>query len=174
MFDNKVVSRIDNFLKKNISIIYNFSFNGLLLLGGDSIKGFAMDEKINDYKFYLHTFEKENIKEFLKTNKLDYEMVSDNEYRFIYNKINYNISVVNDLIYTRELNTDLLFYDIYRKQLIPFGIKHALKKRQIVVYNYKTIKKIKGKNYLNEKIEIAKKFIHYMNKNNKIIRVKKK
>jgi len=174
MFDNKVVEKINDFLKKNINIIFEFPFNGLLLFGGDSIKGFVIGEEIKDYKFYLHTFEKENIKDFFKKNKLNYEKISENEYQFIYNKIQFTIISINDLIYTREFNTDLLFYDVHRKQLISFGIKHALKKRQIIIYNYKIIKKIKGSNYLSKKIETAKKFTRYMNRNNKIIWVKKK
>lgn len=173
MFDKELAVKLDKHLREKLDIIYEFDFNGLLLLRGGAIKSVIMDTEIKDYDFVLHTFEGENIMEFI--NKYDVEFIEKNkyEYKFLYNGVQVGINPTDDLS-NSTLNTDFLFFDIHRKQFIPFGIKQAITKRQVIVYEYLGYPRYEKRINLKERIQVAKNFIQFMNKDNKRVRVIRK
>ena len=166
MFSKEEAKKIDLYLHKNFDIIFDFEFNGLMLLVGGAVKNLIMGEPIKDLDFVLLTQGESNIKQFFDKNNINYRKKRQIGYDFIYNGIRVDIVLVNDLYYAGNLNTDLLFYDIGKKQFIPIGVEHAIKNNKIVVYYYS------GYFSTRRRIRKAKKFIHFMNQNNKKIKVK--
>ena len=166
MFSEKDIEKIDSYLHKNFDIIFDFKFNGIMLLIGGAVKDLIMGEPINDLDFVLLTQEKPNIEKFLKKNKIQYKLSKYKRYHFIYNDIQIDMAVTNDLYCSGNLNTDMLFYYIDEKQIIPIGIKNSMEKKEIIDYYYQGYFKTR------KRIAKAKKFIHFMNKNNSRIKVK--
>ena len=167
MFTKEDVEKIDKVLREKISIIFDFEFDGLILLSGGAVKEIIMEKPWKDLDFVLLTQNKGNAKEFLDKYKIKYEIAKYSKaYLFCYNGVSADIYITNDLYSVGNLNTDKLFYDIKRKELIPIGIKYALSKNQIVEIYYGGYFKIK------QRIKKAKKFINYMNKNNKKVKVR--
>lgn len=169
MFTKEHIEKIDKYLHENFDIIFDFEFDGLFLLFGGAVKDLIMDRPIKDLDFILLTQTEGNIEEFLEKNKIEYAMGPMCKcYRFFYNNIQIDITKTNDLYYAGNLNTDRLFYDLKRKQLIPIGISYAIEKKTIVDYYYQGYFKIK------KRIKKAKSFINFMNKNKSKIKVKYK
>lgn len=173
MFTKDIVNKIDDFLKKNLDIMFEFEFNGLLFLWGGAIKSIIMDLPIRDLDFVLLTQDDENTLEFIKKFKLEYKVNGDHGYSFIYNNLLVGLSSTNDL-FCEGYNTDLVFYDIRRKQFIPFGIRYALEKRHIIIYGYHGYPKIEKRKHNRERLKTAKEFIKFMTNNNKRVRVVRK
>lgn len=166
MFNKEQIEKIDQYLHKNFDIIFDFEFTGLMLLFGGAVKDIIMDKPINDLDFLLLTQTDDNIKQFLDIYKLTYKQNKYKGYSIIYNDIKIDINITNDLYYTGTLNTDMLFYDIKNKQLIPIGIKYALVKNEIVEYYYKGYFKAR------RRIKRGKNFIKFINNNNKRVKVR--
>ena len=174
MFDKDKVEKIDKILRKKMSVMFDFDFNGLLLLCGESLRKIMMNEKIDDYNFILLTLEKDNVQEFFEKFKLRYESLSNNEYEFTYNNVKANMIIINDLTFGATLSTDFLFYDIQRKQFIPVGIKYAVQYKKIYDLSYMYSSDDYQKDDLKAKEEEAKKFIQFLRGDNKRIRVIRK
>ena len=166
MFNKEEVNKVNSYLKKHFNIVSNFEFRGLMLLYGDSIIKLLMNKKLEILNFVLLTHDKENIRDFLKVNKIHYEFNSEKMcYSFYYNNHLINIYFTNDLHYVGNLNTDHIFFDIKRKYFIPLGIKYALKYNEVFVLYY-------DKNCSKNKIDQAKDFIRFMNHNKKNVKVR--
>lgn len=174
MFDKKTADKIDKFLHQNLSIIFDFEFNGLLLLGGGAVKGFIMNTAIKDYDFFLLTQEKDNIMDFINKYNLKYQINPGHGYTIYYNNLLIGINSTNDLCYIGKYNTDFLFYDIHRKQFIPIGIKQAIEKRKVIIYGYDGYPRIEKRKSLAKKLNTAKQFIQYMNNDTKKVKVVRK
>lgn len=174
VFDEQLIVKIDKFLNENLDILFKFKFNGLLLLAGGALKGFIMDSPIKDYDFFLLTQDEDNIMEFIKKYRLDYKINPGRGYTINYNNLLVGINPVKDLSVAGGYNTDLLFYDIHRKQFIPFGIKHAIEKRQLIVYEYFGYPKKEKRVAMKKRLDTAKKFIQFMSKDGKRVKVIKK
>lgn len=169
MFNKEDAEKIDKVLKEKFSIIFDFNFDGLILLYGGAVKEIIMGKQWKDLDFVLLTQSEGNVKEFLDKYKIRYEITKySGAYVFSYNGVPADIYITNDLYSCGNLNTDKLFYDIKRKQLIPIGIKYALNENEIVEIYYDGYFKIK------QRIKKAKTFINFMNKNNKKIKVRYK
>lgn len=168
MFNEDQIEKINEFLEKKISIIFDFKFNGLLLLFGSAVKDIIMCNEINDLDFIVLTQNDSNIIDFLNKYKLIYKKNTYKGYNFTYNNINIDISSTDDLWFSGHLSTDRLFYDIKRKCLIPIGIKQTLNKNQIIDYYYQGYFKPK------KRIKKAKIFINFMNRANKRVKLKYK
>lgn len=173
MFTKEMIDKIDSFLHKNCDIIFDFEFNGLLLLFGGAVPSLIMDLPVNDIDIVLLTQEDDNVLKFMKKYNLDYKMKSNYVYEFKYNNYSIDLSVTNDL-FNCGYNTDLLFYDIHRKQIIPIGIKRAIDKRLIEIYGYRGYPKIQIRKHMKKRLEKAKKFIKFMNNDNAFVRVNRK
>lgn len=169
MFSEEDANKIDEYLHKNFNIIYDFKFNGLILLLGGAVKDLIMGRSVNDLDFTLLTQGEDNIKEFLDKYKIKYTLTPYRKvYRFFYNGIQIDINKTDDLYYTGNLSTDMLFYDIKNRQFIPIGIRQAIEKNEVIDYYYQ------GYFQIQKRIRKAKKFINYINKNNENVRVKYK
>lgn len=174
MFNQELANKIDSFLRKNLDIMFDFEFNGLLLLRGGAIKGFIMDTKIKDYDFVLLTQEKDNIMDFINTHNVEFLGKDSREYKFTYNNLKIGINPTNDLSYIASLNIDFLFYDVHRKQFIPIGISKALKKRKIIVYGYFGFPRYEQRVALKNRIKVGQEFVQFLTKSNKKVKVVRK
>lgn len=173
MFTKEMNDKIDKYLRENLPIMYEFEFNGLLLLYGGAIKSFIMDTPIRDFDFAVLTQEEDNILDFIKKYNLKYEINNGHGYAIFYNNLIIGLSSKKDLFHDCY-STDLLFYDIHRKQFIPIGVKHSIQKRRILIFGYhgypRRAKRIRLKSRLNK----AKQFIKFMNNDNRRVRVVRK
>lgn len=174
MFNRDDVEKIDKYLHENLDIMFKFDFNGLLLLAGGALKGFVMNSKIKDYDFFLLTQEKDNILEFIEKYKLDYRVNPGRGYTICYNNLLIGINSISDLSIAGGYNTDLLFYDIHRKQFIPIGIKQAIQKKQVIIYEYYGYPRYECRMAMKNRLVTAKKFIQHMNSDNKKVKVIRK
>lgn len=168
MFNKINTKKIDKYLNKYFPIIYEFKFNGLILLLGGVIKNISMNKDSKDIDFVLLTDQKDNIEDFINKFDLQYTMNAFNGYKIHYNGLEIDIFAVNDLFKAGHYNTDYLFYDINRRELIPISINYSIKNNEIIEVN---------DFYLNTKRERArlkkqKQFINFLNDNNKKIKVK--
>lgn len=167
MFSKDDVEKIDRVLREKFNIIFDFEFDGLILLAGGAVKEIIMGKPWKDLDFVLLTQNKGNAKEFLDKYKIKYKIAKySRAYLFSYQGVPADIYTTNDLYSVGNLNTDKLFYDIKRKQLIPIGIECAIKEKKIVEIYYDGYFKIKQR---RKKAQI---FLNYMNKNNKKVKVK--
>lgn len=174
MFTNEMRNKIDKFLRENLDIMFEFEFNGLLLLYGGSVKGMIMDTRIKDYDFLILTQEETNLLDFFKKYDLKYEENYGHGYKFVYNDLKVGINVVNDLSKVCGYNTDALFYDIHRKQYIPIGVKQAIKERKVKIYEYNGYPRYECRQAKKRRLNNAKKFIQFMNNDNKSVKVVRK
>ena len=166
MFSDELINKIDKFLNKNLSIVFDFKFNGLLLFYGDSLKRVMIDDDVDSkYEFVLLCYEEDNVAELLKRNKFKYKYDENNGYYFKYKKMDIYIRIVNDLCYVCNYSTDFLFYDVLRRQIISFGAKTSILRREIIDYN--EIEKSDRSD-----LKLAIKFINYFSDGNKKIKFK--
>lgn len=170
MFTQEMINKIDNNLHENVSIIFDYDFNGLLLLWGGAIKSLIMDIPIRDYDFVLLTQEEDNVLEFIQKNNLDYSDNCGHGYSFFYNGNSIGISPKNDL-FNCGLNTDLLFYDVYRKQMIPIGIKNAIVTRSVIIFGYDGYPKRLKRVHFKKRVGDAKKIIMFLSPYKKRVKV---
>lgn len=171
MFGKDKVEKLNKLLRKKFDILYDFKFDGLLLFYGDSLRRVMMDLPVSEYTFILHNMDKDNVLDFFQKFKLNYDKVSDNEYKFMYKKNSVKLFVLNDLIKCSSLSIDFLFYDVQRQYFIPFGIKHIVKTRRI--YDLKYIRPAKIDDGLDviEKKNVAKQFVQYLRGDKKRVRI---
>ena len=170
LFTQEMLDKIDNNLHENVSIIFDYDFNGLLLLWGGAIKSLIMDIPIRDYDFVLLTQEEDNVLEFIQKNNLDYSDNFGYGYSFCYNGNSIGISPKNDL-FDCSLNTDLLFYDVYRKQMIPIGIKNAIVTRSVIILRYDGYPKRLKRVHFKKRVGDAKKMIMFFSPYKKRVKV---
>lgn len=174
MFGKELIEKIDKFLHENMEIMFNFEFNGLLILYGGALKGFIMDKPIKDYDFFVLTQEESNILDFIKKYKLDYKINSNHGYTIEYNGLLIGLNSTDDLFNVGAYNTDLIFYDVHRKQFIPFGINNALRKRQVIIYAYNGYPRYEWRVNNKKRLNTAKEFIQFMNNDYKRVRIIRK
>ena len=159
MFKDIDVNKIDNFLKDKFDIIFDFEFDGLLLLIGGTVKDLIMGrDNIKDLDFTLYTTNKGNIEEFIKKYHLKSKRNIYRGYKINYKGMDIDITTCNDLYDAGHLSTDFLFYDVKRKKLIPIGIKKSIQENRIIDYYYQGYFRPK------ERIKKAKNFLYFMNK----------
>ena len=165
MFKDFDTTIIDKYLKNNFPQILEYSFDGLMLLIGGTIKDLIMGKnKSKDLDFTLITQKEGNVKEFIKKYKLNVIKEINDGYVIKYNNIYISIKTLSCFCDAVHLNTDHLYYDIKRKQLIPIGIKYAIEKNIIIDYYYHGYYRPK------KRIKKAKIFLNYLNhkKNSKV------
>ena len=139
MFKDFDVNEIDKVLKEKFNIIFDFDFDGLLLLLGSVKDIITKKNNIKDLDFSLLTTSKGNIEEFIKKNNLKSKRNIYHGYKINYNNIEIDITYVNDLYDAGHLSTDYLFYDVKRKILIPIGMCILM----IILFMYMLVNKIR-------------------------------
>lgn len=174
MFSKELADKIDKFLHENLEIMFEFEFNGLLLLYGGALRGYIMDIPIKDYDFFVLTQEEANLLEFLKKYNINYEKNYNHGYKFTYNNLKVGLNSTNDLYNVCGYNTDFLFYDIHRKQFIPIGIKNAVEKRKIIIYEYYGYPSYECRMALKNRLKKHKEYIQFLSNDEKPVRVIKK
>ena len=173
MFTSEMVDKVDSFLHQNFPIIYDFEFNGLLLFWGGAIKSIIMGTPVNDLDFVLLTQEDNNILDFINKYKLNYKKKVEYVYVIKYKNYFIDLSFKNDLL-CDGYNTDMIFYDIHRKQFIPISIKQAIEKRQVIIYGYHGYPRVEKRKHNKDRLNTAKKFIQFMSNDNRKVKLVRK
>ena len=159
MFNDFNPEIIDKFLKEKFPLIFDFSFNGWLLLIGGTVKDIIMGkEDIKDLDFTLYTNGRGNIEEFIRKYHLRSKRNIYRGYKISYHGLDIDMTACNDLYEAGHLSTDFLFYDVKRKVLIPIGIKKAIETNKIIDYYYQGYFRPK------ERLRKAREFLYFMNK----------
>lgn len=125
MFSRNDAKKIDEFLHNNFPQIYKLKLNKIILLYGGSIKSIIMNNKAQDLDFLILNGQKADIENFIKRNSLEYCHNAFGGYKIIYNNLKVDMAFYDDLYLSGHLSTDFLFYDVFRKQIIPFGFKNT-------------------------------------------------
>ncbi len=127
MFENIDINKLDKSIRELFPMIYDFEFNGLILLFGGSIKDIIMNKPIKDLDFVLLTTKDGEIEKYIDKYDLKFKRNIYKGYKITYNGLDVDLTCTSDLYDAGHLSTDFLFYDIKRKVLIPMGIKNTIK-----------------------------------------------
>ena len=160
------VSKLDKLIKKKFPIIYNYKFDGMVLLYGGAIRDTMMNNKVEDLDFIILSQGKDQIKDFISKYNLDYKMNSFGGYKFNYKNTEIDICTTDDLLEVARYDITLLFYDINMHYLIPCGIYNIIDKRTITEVNDSYL-------FFNWKILYKSiKFVQFLIKKKKVIFIK--
>lgn len=135
MFSKKGIEKIDKYLHATFPQIYEFNFDGIVLLYGGAIKNIIMNEKVKDLDFLILGDGNDKILEFIDYNKFKFRLNALQGYKIITN-IEVDICARYDLHEVGRYSADLLFYDINRKQLLSFSFTNSVNKKTIFDYYY--------------------------------------
>lgn len=168
MFENIDLNKLDKSIRKLFPVIYEFEFNGLILLFGGSIKDIIMNKPIKDLDFVLLTTKDGEIERFIDKYDLKFKKNIYKGYKIKYNGLDIDLTCTDDLYDAGHLSTDFLFYDIKRKILIPMGIKNTIRKNVVIEYYYQS--------YFRTKVRVkkAKKFVEFLSEDKKRVKIKRR
>jgi len=164
VFDKGYTNKLDNLIKEKFPIIYDYKFNGIVLLCGGALRNIFMNLSVNDLDFIVVTQNSLEIINFIKKFNLSYRKNSFGVYKINYNNFIIDMYAACDLYDAVLYDVDMLFYDINKHQMINCGAIHAIKNNTIT-----TINKDKQPLYIDKKrIKKIKHFIIYITKKNKV------
>jgi len=168
MFDRGLSNKIDDLIKEKFPIIYDYNFDGIVLLYGGTVRNLIMDENINDFDFVILTQAECQILDFIRKFKLKYYKNEGNGYKILFNGFTIDMISKNDLLDVVVYDCDALFYDIYKHMFISCGAINAFKKRVVTEINSQEEPLYSNKKRLKKIIE----FIKHISKSNKKVKVK--
>ena len=149
MFEKIDTKKIDKLIKDKFSIIYDYDFEGLVLLYGGAVKDTIIDEEVKDLDFVILSQNKDKIKDFISKYKLKYRKNDFGGYKIKYKGFEIDMCTTDDLLDVATYDIDLLFYDIEKHMLILCGPSYSYEKRIITeinnerqVFNIKRLKKL--------------------------------
>lgn len=168
MLSRENASKLDELIKVRFPIIYDFKFDGIVLLYGGAIKNIIMDTDVHDLDFVILTQGECQILEFIYKFKLKYTKNAGGGYKIFYNNFTIDICSCNDLQETAIYDIDLLFYDIEQRLFIGCGVMNAIENRTITEVNDD-----KNPLYSNKRrVKKLIKFVKYVTNSNKRVKVK--
>lgn len=136
MFNKKVAKKIDVFIKEKFPFIYEYDFDGLVLLHGGAIRSLVIDDKVNDLDIAILTQGKCQIKEFIKKFNLTYYINAGGGYKIVYNDFSIDIFSWQDIMDIAIYDIDYICYDIIHHSFIDFGARTAIDNRTITEVNH--------------------------------------
>jgi len=168
VFDSKLSKKIDDFVKEKFPLIYEYNFDGILLLYGGVIRNLIMDLPVKDLDFIILTQEKCQIIDFVKKYRLKYTINAGGGYKISYNDFGVDISSYNDLLDAAVYDADLIFYDVHNHMFISCGAIESFNKRVITEVN------TDKEPIYSDKFRIKKiiKFIKHITNNKKKVKVR--
>ena len=132
MLNRELQEKLNKLIKEKFNIIFEYDFEGRVLLYGGAIRSTLLKERINDLDFVILTQGKCQILDFIKKYNLKYRYNIAGGYKIIYEDLEIDIYSADDLYYIGKYNIDKLFYDIKNHIFISCGYIDALKHRRIV------------------------------------------
>lgn len=163
MFDKNLAKKIDNLIIEKFPIIYEYDFDGIVLLCGGAIRNTIMGKSIKDLDFVILTQSNCKIVDFIKKYNLKYTKSLLGGYKIFFNHFKVDIFTVNDLLDAVVYDLDLLMYDIQKHLFISCGGFNSIENKVITQINYNY-----NVNYKNIKREKKlKEFVEYVNPSNK-------
>ena len=168
MFNKELADKIDKLIKEKFGIIYEYKFEGIVLLYGGTIKNVIMNSKIKDFDFVILTQGKCEVLDFIKKFKLRYTRNAGGGYKILWEDFSIDMFSVDDLLSAGIYDMDMLFYDIENHLFIPCGALRAIDNRTITEVNSDKEPIFSNKLRLKKII----KFMKYATKNDKRVKVK--
>lgn len=168
MFSSENASKLDVLIKTRFPIIYDFKFDGIVLLYGGAIKNIIMNSDVHDLDFVILTQGECQIIEFIHKFKLRYDKNAGGGYKVFYKDFTIDMCSCNDLLETAIYDLDLLFYDINQRLFLSCGAVNAIENRVITEVNDD-----RSPLYSNKKrIKKLVKFVKYVTHSDKRVRVR--
>ena len=168
MFNKELADKIDSIIKEKLPIIYDFDFDGIVMLYGGTIKNVMMGTPIHDLDFLILTQGKCQIIDFIRKFKLKYYMNAGGGYKVVYNNFSIDMNSYNDLLETGIYDIDMLFYDINKHMFISCGAISAIENRTITEVNDEKSPLYSNKMRLKKLI----KFVKFATHSDKRVKVK--
>lgn len=170
MLNTELQVKLDKLIREKFCIIFEYDFEGRVLLFGGAIRSILLDREIKDLDFVILTQGDCEILDFINKYNLEYRFNVFGGYKIFYNNIEIDMFSVDDLLEANRYNIDMLFYDIKNRIFIPCGLYESLNQRKII-----ELKNLKNKKVPFCDVERRKKLIRYIKeitKSNKRVKVK--
>ena len=168
MFDKELAIKVEKVIKDKFPLIYEYNFDGIVLLYGGTIKNVMMKSIVHDLDFAILTQGKCQIIDFINKFKLKYYKNAGGGYKILYDNFTIDIASYKDLMDTGIYDIDMLFFDINKRNFISFGAINAIDSRTI-----REINNEKNPLYSNkERLKKLIKFIKYISRNDKRVKIK--
>lgn len=169
VFNKELISKIDNFINEKFPFIYDYEFDGIVLLCSGAIRSLIMGVPVKDLDFVLLTQKEGQIKDFVRKFKFKYVINTFGAYKLKYKNFNIDFFSVNDLLDAATYDMDMMFYDINKHMFINCGIMKAIESRKITEINNKK------QPIYTDKVRLGKmsSFIKYVTNSNKMVKIKK-
>jgi len=135
VFDKGYTNKLDNLVKEKFPIIYDYKFNGIVLLYGGALKDVIIKRITKDLDLLVITEDINEIINFIKKYKLSYSRTAFGGYKINYNNFIIDIFVTSDLYDAAVYDIDMLFYDINNHQIISCGAIDAITNKRITEIN---------------------------------------
>ena len=168
MVDKKKRILLDNLIKEKFPIIYDYNFDGIVLLFGGAIRNTIMGSVVKDLDFVIISQNSKEIIQFIKKYNLSYTKTSFGCYKIYYKNETIDMFIVDDIMDSGFYNIDMLFYDFKSHEFINFGAIDAIESRNII-----ELKNKKPAIYINKfRLKKIINFIKNVTKNNKGVKVR--
>ena len=121
MLDRSAAERIDELIKEKFNIIYEYDFDGLVLLYGGANRDNLIGKEVKDLDFVILTQGKCQIDDFVRKFKLRYVRNAFGGYKIIYNGTEIDMFSTDDVFKAVLYDIDMFFYDIHLHSFITCG-----------------------------------------------------
>lgn len=152
MFNKRFTDKIDKLIMERFPIIYDFEFDGIVIIYGGTLRNTMMGLPVKDFDFFIITPNGDGgLKEFVRKYKLKYKRNSFFGYKIMYNGFNIDMFAVNDTLDAAIYDADMYFYDVMNHSIISCGgidcfykgvITQINKRKKAIKIDKKRIKKI--------------------------------
>jgi len=167
VFNDEFALKVDTVIRDKFPFIYDYTFDGIVLLYGGTVRNLLMDLPMHDLDFVILTQYMGQIDDFLHRFKLKYNINAGDGYKVYYNGFTIDLIEKNDLLDVGVYDSDMLFYDIDKRLFISYGAIVSFDKRVITEINCQEKPLYSNKDRLKKIIR----FIKFVSKNDKKVKV---
>lgn len=168
MLNKEVTDKIDLLIKERFSIIYEYNFDGMVLLYGGANRDVVVGNDVKDLDFVILTQGECQIVDFIKKFNLKYVRNAFGGYKILYNNNEIDMFSTDDLFIATVYDSDMFFYDIHLHSFITCGVCRAVSRGVITEINNDKEPLCTDKKRLNKIIN----FVRMTNSDVKKVRVK--
>lgn len=159
MFDKKLANKIDEFIKEKFPILYEYDFDGIIMVYGGVIKNLLMGEPVKDLDIAILSQNECQIGDFIKKYKLRFYKNMCGGYKILYNDFTVDFCTVSDYIEIIQFDIDALCYDVRGHEFICIGAMGAIEANLFSLV-------VAGNFHLHpgRRVNKLKKFVSFVNK----------
>ena len=122
MFNKRFTDKIDKLIMERFPLIYDFVFDGIVIIYGGTLRNTMMGLPVKDFDFFIITPNGDGgLKEFVRKYKLKYKRNSFSGYKIMYNGFNIDMFAVNDTLDAAIYDADMYVYDVINHSIISCG-----------------------------------------------------